>query len=143
MNILETLRMYPPVTNLVRMAQNDYKVPDTNHVIEKGTTVFIPAYAIQRDPEYYPEPEKFKIERFTQEEIAKRGTGKWLPFGDGPRNCIGLRFGMMQARVGLAMLLDNFEFTLSNKTPVPMKFNTRVFILTSDSPIYLNLRKIK
>lgn len=112
-------------------------------MIEKGTTVFIPVYGIHRDPEYYPDPDEFKIERFTQEEISKRGPGKWLPFGDGPRNCIGLRFGMMQAKIGLAILLDNFEFTLSDKTPKVVKFVPYLFVLTADSPMYLNVKKIK
>lgn len=127
----------------MRKAANDYNVPGTDHVIEKGTSVWIPTFAIHRDPEFYPEPEEFRIERFSPEEVAKRGTGKWLPFGDGPRNCIGVRFGMMQIRVGLATLLDNFEFTLSEKTPVPLEFNPRITILASKSPIYLKLKRLK
>lgn len=139
----ESMRKYPPVPTLTRRTQRDYKVPGTNHVLEKGTLVWLPIFAIQNDPEFFPEPEKFKLERFTPEEIAKRGPNKWLPFGEGPRNCIGLRFGMMQAKIGLATLLDNFEFSLSEKTPIPLEIQPLPFILASVGGVYLQVKRIK
>lgn len=87
--LLESLRLYPPVPFLVRRCTNDYKIPDSNFVIEKDIRTIIPAYAIQHDEEFFPEPEKFKPERFSE---ANKGNIKpftHLPFGDGPRNCIG------------------------------------------------------
>lgn len=60
--------------------------------IEKGTAVVIPTYGLQTDPQYYPDPEKFDPERFSKEEIAKRHPYTYLPFGEGPRNCIGKYF---------------------------------------------------
>jgi len=140
--INETLRKYPPIANLNRHTVNNYKVPNTNHVIEKGTRLWIPIYAIQHDPEYYPDPEAFKPERFSAEEVAKRDLTKWLPFGDGPRNCIGLRFGMMQARVGLVTLLNNFEISLSSKSVVPLKIQSRGLILTAEGGIWLKVNKL-
>lgn len=139
----ETLRKYPPVANLMRKAQNNYIIPGTEHVIEKGTTVWIPAYAIQHDPEYYPEPEQFRPDRFSAEQVAEREDTKWLPFGEGPRNCVGLRFGMMQTRIGLSTLLDSFELTLSDKTSVPLTFVPRNFILTPESGVYLKFKNLK
>lgn len=74
---------------LFREVTQDYQVPGESLVIEKGTKVLIPTYAIHHDHEYYPDPETFDPERFTAEEKAKRPNGTYIPFGDGPRICIG------------------------------------------------------
>lgn len=74
---------------LQRSVTQDYQVPDTNLLLEKGLSLFIPVAAIQMDPEFYPEPEKFDPERFSEENKASRPDYTFLPFGDGPRNCIG------------------------------------------------------
>lgn len=137
--ILETLRKYPPIATL---AKNDYKVPGTDHVIEKGTIVVIPSFAIQRDLEYYPDPDKFDPERFANDEARNRDIMAWLPFGEGPRNCVGNRFGMMQTRIGLATLLNSFEFPLSSKTVEPFKFQTKSIVLNPKGGIYLKLKPL-
>lgn len=125
-----------------RIAKNDYQVPGTDDIIEKGTIVLIPNFAIQRDPEYYPDPEKFDPDRFGNDEAQKRHAMAWLPFSEGPRNCIGLRFGMMQSRIGLITLLNNFEFSLSSKTQRSLTFMPNMFILTPKGGVFLKLRKL-
>lgn len=72
------------------MANKDYKVPDSDLVIEKGTTVMISTMGLHMDEKYYPDPEKFDPDRFTEEEKATRPNYTYLPFGDGPRLCIGM-----------------------------------------------------
>lgn len=111
-------------------------------VIEKGTSIFIPILGIQHDPEYYPNPEKFDPDRFGSEEKKNRDSMSFLSFGEGPRNCIGLRFGMMQARIGLVTLLNNFQFTLSSKTATPLAFEPRPLILSPQGGVYLKLKQI-
>ncbi|XP_036333117.1 cytochrome P450 6a22-like [Rhagoletis pomonella] len=114
----ETLRKYPVLPHLTREANADYKTGDSRYTIEKGTMIVISVDSIHYDPKYYPNPEQFDPERFTEAEIKKRPACTWLPFGDGPRNCIGLRFGKMQAVVGLTYLLRNFKFSLCEQTNV-------------------------
>lgn len=140
--VSESLRKYPPVNALVRKTNNDYKVPNTNIIIEKGTRIFIPAYSIHHDPEIYSDPEKFDPDRFSPEQIHKRHPMAFLGFGDGPRNCVGLRFGRMQSRIGLIMLLKNFRFTTSEKTLIPMKFALTTPILTSEGGLWLKVEKV-
>lgn len=106
-------------------------------------TIIIPAYAIQNDPEYFPDPEKFDPDRFDSEEKKKRDVMTWLAFGDGPRNCIGLRFGMMQSRIGLVTLLRNFEFSLGSKTKVPPRIDPKSFVTVPEGGIYLKLKALR
>jgi cytochrome P450 len=87
-SIAETLRKYPPVDNLLRIANNDYQIPDSKLIIEKDTLVFIPAYAIQHDADIFEDPEKFDPERFSDENKPKMNPMAFLSFGQGNRNCI-------------------------------------------------------
>lgn len=57
--VLEALRKYPPVPSVSRVANTDYLIPNTNVVIEKGTSIIVPIYSIHTDPEIYPDPEKY------------------------------------------------------------------------------------
>ncbi|XP_053692628.1 uncharacterized protein LOC128741078 [Sabethes cyaneus] len=139
--ISESLRMYPPATTLTRLVTKPYKVPGTNVTLEKGSTVIVPLYAIQQDPEYFPNPERFDPDRFTPEQVAKRNPYSYMPFGEGPRICIGMRFGQMQARVGLAYLLKNFRFSLSSKTAVPLKIAAGGPVLSSEGGMWLRVEK--
>lgn len=139
----ETLRKYPPFTIVARMAGRDYNIPDTKIVLKKGVPIFIPVYAIQHDAEHFPNPEKFDPERFSPEEVKKRHPMAWLPFGDGPRNCIGLRFGMMQARIGLIFMLNNFKFVQCSKTQVPVVFGASPIVLGPKDGINLKVEPLE
>lgn len=143
LNLPETLRKYPIVDTLFRKTANNYKVPDTDIVLEKDTLVGIPVLGIQRDPNIYPDPMKFDPERFTKENVAARHPYAWMPFGLGPRNCIGLRFGMMQTRLGIATILNDFRVTPSKRTLIPMKFQPETVLLSPKGGMYLNLERIR
>ncbi|EFA05683.1 cytochrome P450 6a2 [Tribolium castaneum] len=138
----EALRMYPPGPLVPRRCVKDYKVPNTDVVIEKGVMVLIPILGIHYDEKYYPDPEKFDPERFSEENKALRHSYAHIPFGEGPRICIGLRFGLMQSKVGLVSLLRNFKFTVNEKTQEPLKMKTNSLVLAVEGEIWLNVHRL-
>lgn len=85
----ETMRMHPPVSFIQRSYTIPYKVPETDYIIEKGTTITIPAHVIHNDSKIINEPEKFIPERFSAENKKNFSQMAVLSFGDGPRHCIG------------------------------------------------------
>ena len=104
--------------------------------------VTIPVMGIHHDPEIYPEPEVFNPERFTKEAVVERHPYAYIPFGKGPRDCIGLRFGLMQSRVGLATILNNFRLVPTEKTPNPIKFSTSSPVLSPEGGMHLGIEKL-
>lgn len=104
--------------------------------------IIIPAGAIHRDEDYYPNPNVFNPDNFSPEKVAERESVLFLPFGEGPRNCIGLRFGKMQAVIGLALLLKNFKFSVCDETQIPLTYNKEAFLLSTDKGIHLKVTKI-
>ncbi|XP_029157346.1 cytochrome P450 6k1-like [Nylanderia fulva] len=89
MVFLEVLRMYPPLEYLQRTTTEVYNMPNSNLVLEKDTPIFISVRGLHNDPKYFPNPDKFDPERFNEENRHKRPMCVHLPFGDGPRRCIG------------------------------------------------------
>ncbi|XP_046751463.1 cytochrome P450 6A1-like isoform X2 [Diprion similis] len=87
--VSETLRKYPSVPILNRDCNQDVQLPGINLSITKGTAIVIPLLGLHMDPEVYPEPDKFDPERFNDDNIARRHRYAYLPFGEGPRICIG------------------------------------------------------
>lgn len=91
MVVCEVLRLYPILGTLDRQLQKPYKIPNTDLALEKGTPVFISVYGLHYDPQFFPDPEKFDPERFNKENINKIPLCSYMPFGEGPRKCIGKR----------------------------------------------------
>lgn len=97
---------------------------------------------IHHDEQYYPNPNKFDPDRFTEENRRKIPDYAYIPFGEGPRLCVGIKFGVMQMKVGLTSILKNYRVTLSNKTKVPIVLSKSSVILSAEGGIWLNLEKL-
>lgn len=106
----ETLRKFPfPLLN--RMCTVDYKVPESNFTIKKGTPIVISVMGLHRDPQYFPDPLKFDPER-DLDHLA------YMPFGEGPRNCIAYRLGKVSAKVSIVTMLSNFRVECIEKKEI-------------------------
>lgn len=106
--VKEALRLYPPVWGLSRVAKVNDRLGEW--FVPAGTMVAMAQWAIHRDPRFFEEPEAFRPGRWTPEFEHQLPRGAYFPFGGGPRLCIGAAFGMMEARLVLAALLQRFRF---------------------------------
>lgn len=126
----EAMRLAPPAAALSRWATRDCVVD--GYRVNAGTYVIVSVYSLHRDPMLWEDPLEFRPQRFAPEHARVRDGWQYLPFGRGPRNCIGSHFAMLEATLGLATIiravdvtsvLDTFEveapFTLAAKGPVP------------------------
>lgn len=83
------MRRYPPLVFLTRVVTEPYTLPDTKITLERGTKILIPVRSIHYDPKYFPNPNEFNPERFSDENLNNLHPNTYMPFGDGPRQCIG------------------------------------------------------
>ncbi|XP_030555359.1 probable cytochrome P450 6a14 [Drosophila novamexicana] len=148
--INETLRKYPALASLTRVPSEDYKLPsdegydsDGHIVLERGIKVHIPVRAIHYDPEIYPEPHEFRPERFEAAACQQRHPLAFLGFGDGPRNCIGLRFGRMQVKVGLITLLSTYRFSLPPDGPKELAISNKNLLLVPGEGVRLRVDRLQ
>ncbi|XP_053315055.1 cytochrome P450 4V2 [Spea bombifrons] len=111
--IKEALRLYPSVPFFARTITEDCTIRDFK--VPKGVNVVIVPYALHRDPEWFPEPEEFKPERFLPENASGRNPYAYIPFSAGLRNCIGQRFALMEEKVVLSSILRNFSVKATQK----------------------------
>ena len=137
--IKESLRIYPPVPFISREFSEDFHHDGVTYL--KGSVCNIHIYDIHRDPEVFPDPEKFDPDRFLPENCADRNHFAFIPFSAGMRNCIGQRFALLELKVALAKLVKNFKISpittreeivfiadlvLRSKHPIKLIFNHRV-----------------
>lgn len=97
--------------------------------------------SLHMDEKYYENPTKFDPDRFNEQNMAgNRPYLPYLPFGDGPRNCIGLRLGKLQTKVGLIMMLEKFKFGFDD-TNYQLKYDPSIFLLSPKQKIRLSVSK--
>ncbi|CAG5134780.1 unnamed protein product [Candidula unifasciata] len=112
--INECLRLFPLFTSLYRLTNETKKYNGVK--IPKGCAVQIPTGLIMKDPKHWVDPEKFDPDRFSPENKANRDPLAFMPFGYGPRTCLGMRLALMELKVILVYLLREVRFTLSERT---------------------------
>jgi cytochrome P450 len=114
--VTEAMRIYPPAWGFGREALADCEIG--GYAIPAGTTVIISPWVSHRNPRYFPDPTAFRPERWDNDFAATLPRFAYIPFGGGPRICIGNRFAMMEAVLVLATVAQRFHLELQNGQPV-------------------------
>lgn len=114
--IQEVHRLYPFSKVLMRRVTSPYKLPGTEVVLEKGTVVYIPVSAIHVDPNYYPSPEDFKPDRFAGNNFKPNFA--FMPYGNGPRICIGIKFAVLLMKVCVAKVVSEYDVAPAMQVPI-------------------------
>ncbi|HEY5635737.1 MAG TPA: cytochrome P450 [Burkholderiales bacterium] len=115
----ESMRLYPPVPLMTRQAAEDTTLGGIR--VPRGTSVVMPIYAIHRHRRRWPEPDAFDPKRFSLAAESAMPRYQYLPFGAGPRICIGMAFAMVEATVMLATLLQQARFVpAGGAEPMPV-----------------------
>lgn len=122
MVICESLRLYPPAFRVARDVDQDTVV--NGQLLPKGSSLEIPAGYLHYDPEHWTEPEKFIPERFTPEAKASRHPFVYLPFGAGPRSCVGMRLAQLEIKMALLHIFRRFNVMACEDTEVPLELKS-------------------
>lgn len=130
----ESLRLFPVATRLERVCKKTVEIKGLT--IPKDMVVMISTFALHRDPEYWTDPESFKPERFTKGNKENIDPYMYMPFGAGPRNCIGMRFAMVTMKLAIVEILQKFDVHVCSETPIPLELSNNG-LLTPTQPIKL------
>ncbi|KAK5646912.1 hypothetical protein RI129_005376 [Pyrocoelia pectoralis] len=140
MVVNETLRKYPILPFIERQCVANYQISDESFVVDKGTPIYIPLLGLHYDPVYFPNPNVFDPERFS--DGNEKNSFHYLPFGEGPRKCIGERFAVMAIKSAIVEILSQFKLQPTLNTPPSIHFSPYSFFLSSMEQIPLKFRKI-
>ncbi|CAK9813275.1 Cytochrome P450 9e2 [Anthophora plagiata] len=140
----ETLRMYPIISFTDRQCSKRFELPPAMpgmkpYVVNEGDLLWIPIYAVQRDPKYFEKPDSFEPDRFLWKSTGSFPHGAYFPFGVGPRICIGSRFALIQAKLVLFHILARCELKVSCRTSVPMELKKTGVFLNSVNGFWLQI----
>ncbi|XP_061677953.1 thromboxane-A synthase isoform X2 [Syngnathoides biaculeatus] len=138
MVVCEALRLFPPGFRFSREIERDCVVNGVS--LPKGALLEIPPGFLHYDPEHWTEPEKFIPERFTPEAKASRHPFVYLPFGAGPRNCVGMRLALLEIKIALGRLLHRFNIITCSETKVPLELKSSS-TLAPKNGIFIKLTK--
>nr|XP_029709781.1 probable cytochrome P450 308a1 [Aedes albopictus] len=140
----ETLRLHSPVFALTKVCTKEYELPpqysdDVGKRIrmQPGMSAIIPVNSIHYNPDIYPDPYRFDPDRFLDENRKARHRYSFLAFGEGPRICLGMKFGLNQSKIGMATLLNKYRVVPSDKQELPLEISRKSFLLSAKHGIWV------
>lgn len=135
--VRETMRLYPPAWIIGRRALEADRIGDTE--IPPQSVVAISPYTLHRHPRYWSDPETFEPRRFLNDEAEQKHEAfAYIPFGAGPRTCIGSNLALVEAPLVIGRLLQRYVMELENERPVQPR---GIFVLVPDAPIRVRLSR--
>lgn len=136
----EVLRCYAILPMLDRLCVDEYSLkPFSDFVIPRGMPILIPVYALGYDEKFFSEPWNFNPDRFKT--IKDLPLCTHIPFGIGPRSCIGERLGLIQVKMAIVKVLKDFRIEMNQNTPRQVKLMKEAFIIMSDKPLLVDFVK--
>lgn len=145
-NVAEVLRKWPSFVSTDRLVVKPYTLQTINNIsikLKPGDRIVIPIYGIHRDPAYYPNPEKFDPERFSEENKTNLNPYVYMPFGVGHRLCLGYRFALLEMKALLYHMLMKFELLPTDKTPKVPKITAWPFQYQLQNGFWVGMRQIQ
>lgn len=144
----ETLRLHPITVFLDRLCTKDFELPPAvpggkPFTVKKGMNLWVPNHAIQTDPKYFDNPDQFDPERFVQDGKRIMGSGTYIPFGIGPRICIGNRFALTEMKVIIFYILARCDLKSCAKSQIPLKLSVNVFTNSAQDGYWMNVEPRK
>lgn len=148
--VYEALRLNPPTPFLIKKCTADCEMPLTRDgreviTVTEGTSISIPLFDIQRDPDNFKDPLEFIPERFDEEHggvKAFKDKGCLLIFGMGPRECLGKRFAMMQMKSAIVEIIRSYEVSLNVKTQVPLVIDPKEFLNVPQGGVWVDFKRL-
>lgn len=125
--IMQEVQRVSAIPYTVRTCTKDWPMPSTDIIIPKDMRVMLPILPMHMDPEYFEDPDEFRPERFSLENRGKIKFGTFLPFGLGPRACIGMNIAILEAKMLLYHILRNYIIEPSKKMGSEMAFDEDTF----------------
>ncbi|CAL1679335.1 unnamed protein product [Lasius platythorax] len=141
----ESQRILPVAGFMTKLCTEKFELKGSDGLVchvEPDTNVLIPVNALHEDPRYWKDPEEFDPERFSPDRKHSIEKFTFLPFGEGPRICVGMRMALLQLKAGLVAILRKYSLELSSKTQIPLKMIPGTILATPKGGLWVFLQQL-
>ncbi|XP_043253417.1 cytochrome P450 9e2-like [Colletes gigas] len=141
----ESQRCYPALGIMKKICKEEFELKGSDGLccrVKPGTEVVIPSHALHLDPKYWIDPEHFDPDRFSEDRKQSIEKMAFLPFGEGPRMCVGMRMAVLQMKACLATLLRSYKLELSSKTQLPLKLTPVHFLSAPVGGLWAHVSRV-
>ncbi|XP_068632739.1 probable cytochrome P450 6a14 [Battus philenor] len=141
--IKEALRLYSPYAVITRMCEKAYQIPDNKIVLDKKITIKVPVESIHRDSKYYKDPQVFNPDRYLESKNEGHHTLTYLPFGAGPRRCIGEKLALKIMRKVTTAVLKKYKIETTGRTPQRLSMTDHNFMKIIKDEVWLKFTPLE